>query len=142
MIRFAASVLSLTLAIAFAGCGPDGPVKLPTMKISGKLTIDDKPFGPATLTLSPSDSDKNKPNSTGNVDKDGKISFVTYGEEGIAAATYTVTIAGDIMTMSTVPACEPITIEVKAGATSVDINLKSIPGQTIQGGLAPPVQAN
>ena len=139
MMRFAASVLSLSLVIALAGCGPDGPVKLPTMKISGKLTIDEKPFGPATLTLSSPDSDKNKPNSTGNVDKDGKISFVTYGEEGIAAGTYTVTIAGDIMAMNAVPGCDPATIEVKAGATSVDISLKSN-GQTITGGLAPPVK--
>lgn len=139
MMRFAALVLSLTLVVAFAGCGPDGPAKLPTMKIPGKLTIDDKPFGPATLTLSAPDSDKNKPNATGNVDKEGKISFVTYGEEGIAAGTYNVSIAGDIMAMNAVPGCEPATLEVKAGATSVDVKLKSN-GTTVEGGLAPPVK--
>ncbi len=131
----------LFMVMAANGCGEGGgaaPDAVPTFSATGNLTVDDKPFGPATLTLGSSDATGKSPSISGKVDKDGKITFVTYGTEGVVAAgTYSVTMAGDIMSMSQVPATEAASIDIKSGDKSVDIKLKSIPGAAPVGGLAP-----
>ena len=130
----------LILVVGAMGCSNDsGPPKKSTFKASGKLMVDGKPFGPATLTLSSTSKGADSPSMTGNVAKDGTITFVTYGDEGsVAAGTYDVTMAGDVMAMTQVPAVEPAKIEIKPGDKSVEIALKSIPGAAPVGALPLP----
>jgi hypothetical protein len=140
MSRSVFSVIGLIIISATVGCGGGGgSVSQSTFSATGKLTVDDKPFGPATLTLSSTDKTAKEASITGNVKPDGAITFVTYGKEGVVVAgNYTVTMAGDIMTMKSVPATEPATIDIKSGDKNVDIKLKSIPGAAPVGGLAAP----
>ena len=141
MLQRALCLTCLVVTTAVIGCGGGGAGagSQPTFSASGKLTVDDKPFGPATLTLGSTDSSGKLPSVTGNVAEDGTIKFVTYGKEGVVTAgSYNVTMAGDIMTMKTVPATEPATVEIKSGDKSVEIKLKSIAGAAPVGGLAAP----
>jgi hypothetical protein len=139
MLQRMLCLLTLCTLAAAVGCGSSGPPKKATFKATGKLSVDDKPFGPATLTLSSTDKDMSSPSITGNVAADGTITYVTYGQEGIVTpGKYAVTMAGDIMTMKPVPPVEPATVEIKSGEATVDVKLKAIPGAAPVGGLPLP----
>lgn len=69
----------MLVAALLAGCGPsDDRVKLPTTPVQGTLYIDDKPFGPAKLTLAPVPADGTRPVVSGVVTADGKYTLSTY----------------------------------------------------------------
>jgi hypothetical protein len=140
MLQRVTSLVCLALVTAAIGCGEAGPGKKSTFSATGTLFVDDKPLaGPATLTLANNDKSPEAPSITGNVGPDGKIKFVTYGQDGVVAAgSYAVTLAGDIMLNKPVPATNPGAVEIKAGDKTVDIKLTGIPGAAPVGGLALP----
>lgn len=142
MYQRLACLLCLTLVFAAPGCGGEAGKK-PTFSATGKLIVDDKPFGPGTLALSAEGKEQSVPSLSGKVAQDGTVKFTAYGQEGsVVAGTYSATLTGDIMNASVkVPATSPVTVEIKPGDKVVEIKMKSIPGAAAVGGLpilAPP----
>lgn len=134
----ALNTVLLALAVFASGCGGDGPLPLATIRVPVKLFVDDKPFGPASLSLSPTQSAAELPNTTGVAAGDGTVTLTTYGGEGVVPGEYAVTMSGDIMTAAAVPAVEPAVVAIKRDAASIEIRLKSIPGAAPVGGLPMP----
>lgn len=118
-LRLSVALVSVALCL---GCGE---ARVPTEKVTGTLTVDGKPFGPASLTLQPSSADSKNPAAKGNVDPSGNVAFRTYVDgDGIPIGSYDVTLLPDVMTLSPVPPVDKCVVEVKAG-DKVTINLKA-----------------
>lgn len=125
-LRISVGILVIAASI---GCG--GEIRVPTVKVAGALTVDGKPFGPASLTLQPSPADPKKPAATGTVDASGNIAFRTYVDgDGLPVGAYDVTLLADVMTLTPVPPVAECKVEVKAG-DKVAVDLKST-GKTLQ----------
>ena len=126
MRRSALLLLSLVIVQASVGCGPGGPPRLATIKVTAKLLVDDKPFGPAQISLSPTEAARTKlPNATGTVAKDGALTLSSYqGSVGIVPGTYSVSLISADASMQ-IPSVVPATVEIKQSDTSVEIHLKS-----------------
>jgi len=116
------SGLALTLAIS--GCG--GEAMLPTVEIKAKVFVDDKEFGPATVSLSPPDAKSKTPNCGAMVSASGDTELNSYkGKKGIVPGRYSVQIGQDPLTMSQVPLVAPVTIEITDSTKTVEIRLKT-----------------
>ena len=126
MRRSALLLLSLVIVQVSVGCGPGGPPRLATIKVTAKLLVDDKPFGPAQISLSPTEAARTKlPNATGTVAKDGAVTLSSYqGSVGIVPGTYSVSLISADASMQ-IPSVVPATVEIKQSDTSVEIHLKS-----------------
>src|SRR5579885_2868613 len=87
------------------GCGES---RLPVVNATGKVYVDDKPYGPAMLSLSPLDRpEKPKkgelqiPNCSATVSADGSATFSSYtGTKGIVPGKYQVHLNPDPMAMN------------------------------------------
>jgi hypothetical protein len=98
------SLVSLACAvICVVGCsGGDGEPRLPTVKVKGKLYVDDKPYGGCRLNFAPTDTqaDKSKPQprqATAKVADDGTFELTTYEPgDGVPAGKYNVVLAAHI----------------------------------------------
>lgn len=66
------------VAAVLAGCGGDDRNLLPRTPVQGTLYVDDKPYGPAKLTLTPVPADGSRPVVSGIVAEDGTYSLSTY----------------------------------------------------------------
>jgi hypothetical protein len=127
MRRNALLLLSLVIVQSSSGCGPGGPPQLPTIKVTAKLLVDDKPFGPALLSLSPTEAARTKlPNATGTVTKEGVVTLSSYqGSVGIVPGTYSVSLTSDSKSSTPIPSIVPATVEVKQSDTAITIQLTS-----------------
>lgn len=131
-LRISVTLLAVAMCL---GCG--GETRVPTVKISGTLTVDGKPFGPAHLTLQPNPADPNKPAASGAVDASGNIVFRTYTEaDGIPVGSYDVTLLPDVMVLTPVPPVAECKVEVKAGE-KLAVEMKAT-GKATQISIMPP----
>jgi len=137
----AAMMLALVVA---SGCGQS---RHPVVDVSAKVYLDDKPYGPGTLSLSPRNQpEKPKkgeipvPNATGEVSQDGTATFSSYtGTKGIVPGTYQVFLAPDPMAIGQAPTVKPATITVEKGIGSLEIKLQSVKGA--KPGMIPPTDS-
>ncbi|MEK6259328.1 MAG: hypothetical protein AABP62_11990 [Planctomycetota bacterium] len=127
MRRYALLLLGLVIVQVSFGCGPGGPARQPTINVTAKLLVDDKPFGPALVSLSPTAEARTKlPNATGTVTKDGVVTLSSYqGSVGIVPGTYSVSLTSDPKSSTPIPSVVPATVEIKQSDTAIEIQLKS-----------------
>jgi hypothetical protein len=134
-----------------AGCG-DGIEKVSVVAVKGKLYVDDKPHGPATMVLYPipAGEDDQRPAVSGEVTADGSFTLTTYDAgDGAPPGEYTVQLQGTSASSGSVDpaemmaaaaggtAVEQTTIEIPAaGSENLEVRLKSAgqPGGTTGGG--------
>jgi hypothetical protein len=147
------------LLISCLGCGSSGPPRLATVKVQGKLYIDDKPFGPCTLSLSPDSvapAAPGKPPTTApalaQVAADGSFTLRTYEDgDGAVPGTYSVTISpslGDATSAapptttmnSSFPGVKPAkaTIPKEGVGSGLDIKLEGTGAGAGMPGMGPP----
>ena len=119
----------LATCIVMAGCG--GETRQSLSKVSGTVYLDDKPHGPARLTLTPVSAGSKDTRSTigGEVDPSGKYTLTTYDQgDGAPPGKYTITLAaGGADPASTDPAAmmqlmggssaAPLMVDIPAEAT-------------------------
>lgn len=107
------------------GCG-GGPAELAVVNVPAKFKLDDKPFGPATLSLSATNKDSKIPPATGTVAADGAVELKTYpSRTGIVPGEYTVILLPDPMKIGTSPTAENVKITVSKTAEPVEIKMVS-----------------
>lgn len=125
-------------AATLAGCG--GSDQLPTVKAAGTVTLDGKPYGPASVTLTPAGGnpdDKRRP-AVGPVAKDGSFTLRTYEEgDGAPPGEYTATLGPDtseaastdpnkMMGAMTGPPAETLKVTIpEGGSDSLKLEFKS-----------------
>lgn len=103
------SVLTLIAVLTSVGCGEssDEPARVQLFPASGNLTMDGKPFGPATLRFVPENSGTEEAPArgfVGVVDADGKVTVTTYeGGDGAPSGTYKVTAFSSAGTAKPIP---------------------------------------
>jgi hypothetical protein len=99
--------------------------------------VDDKPFGPAMLSMSASDAAKKLPNSTGAVNAEGVAVLKSYPDSnGLVAGSYTCVLSPDPLKMNQVPMVTPMTAEFKDDAKTVDLHFKTV--KNARPGMVPP----
>ena len=121
--------------ICWLGCsGVESEPRLPTVKVNGKLYMDDKPLGDCSLTLNPNSADpgdKKTPRpraATAKVAADGSFELTTYDPgDGAAPGKYTVLIgnsgkAEDMM--KPVPVVKPYTVDIQKPADGKPVVLE------------------
>lgn len=125
------------LSTAASGCGPsDDRIKMPTTPIEGMFYVDDKPFGPARLTLTPIPAGGDRPVVAGEVDEDGEISLSTYSTadeepDGAPPGDYQVSFALNALDPGrAMPVLKPIAVTVPDMTDSsepafLDVRMKS-----------------
>lgn len=78
------------LLVASVGCG--GSDQLDVYKVEGTLLLDDQPFGPTSLNLTPVDTEKGR-SAVGQVDANGHITFTSYQVgDGVPPGEYQVQV--------------------------------------------------
>lgn len=138
MIRF--SLVVLMLAGSVVGCGKG---QLPTVEVKAKVYVDEKPFGPAALSLSPptSGKDQKQPNSSGSVSADGTATLKSYPNgKGIVPGTYTCNLLPDPLAMNQVPMVGPVSIEIKSAGQTVDLRFNTV--KNAVPGMVPQTEAS
>ena len=142
-------VLCCGVVILAAGCGggDEGSAdKVAVVPVKGTLYLDDKPHGPASLSLTPTGGKTGtgvaRPQVGGAVNADGTFSLSTYGEnDGAAPGDYEVALAAvsdpgsmeaslAAMNGEGAPATEPLTITIPEGG-SESLEIKLVSGQKI-----------
>jgi len=118
------------LALLLAGCGKKQG-KHGEIPVEGTLYVDDKPYGPALLSLTPTDTER--PSVEGSVKDDGTFTLRTQkGTEGAPEGTYAVTVNPDALSETMLPNLEKKTVEIKkpsdGGTLKLEIRLKSRKG--------------
>ncbi len=128
MVRGWVILTFLVAVTAISGCSNG---QLPTMKIAGTLTVDGKPYGPATVSLSPVEGPSAKvPNATGQVSAEGRFQPASYGpNSGIVAGQYQATLGMDAMTFGSVPVTKPVTVSITSETKSLEISFETIKGK-------------
>lgn len=97
---------------------------MPTVPVAGKLTVDDKPFGPALIQLTPEPANEKMPVVNGYVKQDGSFQLQTYKEgDGAPAGKYKVVLTMDPMSPGNVPAVKSLIVEVAKPSGSQVANL-------------------
>lgn len=138
MVRCYIAALGFALAMMSMGCGPG---QLSTVKVSAKVFVDDKPFGPAGLSLSSPTGDKKVPNASGSVTADGTATLRTYPNgSGIVPGVYSCNLLPDPLAMNQVPIVGPISVDVKTAGESLELRFKTIAGAVP--GMVPPTTDN
>lgn len=119
----------LVVGLVFVTCGCGGsnaPAKLALVKVTGKLFVDDKPFGPALLQLMVEPANPQVPVINGYVKQDGTFELQTYEPgDGAPEGNYTVVLAMDPMAPGNFPVTKPQTAAIKKGSGSLEIKLES-----------------
>lgn len=127
MVRGVQCFVAVGLSMLLLGCGQS---KLPTIKVEGQVTVDGKPYGPATISLSPTDGPTSKtPNASGPISADGKFTVNSYGpNSGVVPGTYSVALGMDPMNFNTPPIIKPTQITIAQDAKTVDVQLQTVKG--------------
>jgi len=90
------SVTCLLVACVISGCGGGSEPRVETFPVSGSLSVDGKPFGPALLSLDSLDG--SLPSASAKVSTDGKFALSTYEpDDGAAAGEFKVSLLMDPM---------------------------------------------
>jgi hypothetical protein len=116
-------------------------VRVPTVPVSGTLYVDDKPYGPVMLILTPTTKDANHPSVSAEVAEDGSFSLSTYSAadedpDGAPPGDYTVAFSFDVMNPAkqrpgitatsnqvTVPESDDdVTLDIKLESTGKETN--------------------
>lgn len=101
-------------ALFAAGCGKNTTGAIP---VKGKLLVDGKPFGPASIALRPASPDEKLPHASGSVAADGTFTLKSgKGVEGAVPGRYVVDVSEDVMTGKGVPMLEPLTVEIPSAS--------------------------
>ena len=134
-MRIPTALAVLLASIWLVGCGGDsGPLRLPTIPVKGKLTVDGKPYGPCLLTFGnlTDDPDTEKAKARGQtiakVSADGTFVLTTYQEgDGGFPGNYQVTLSGHrsdaTAPMSPYPVCKPATVEIAKSADGKPVEI-------------------
>jgi len=147
--------LSLFAVVAVSGCGGSDIEKMPVFSASGNLTMDGKPFGPATLRFVPSETARS---FVAVADAGGKLSdFTTYKKgDGAPAGTYKVAVYSSGGTSAPIPAIyedeknTPLTVIISditgddANTLTIDLDSKAgkpSPNSTMRGFTAKDFEA-
>jgi hypothetical protein len=81
----------LLLPFTFLGCGDSAP---PTYKVTGVVTLDDKPVEGATVTFTPAGGGQDQKTAVGTSMAGGKYELTTFsGGDGALAGPYKVTVS-------------------------------------------------
>lgn len=109
------------------GCGGSTePDKLPLVKVSGKLLVDGKPFGPALLQLMVAPANPKVPVINGYVKQDGTFELQTYAPgDGAPEGNYSIVLAMDPMAPGNFPVTKPQTATINKASSSLEIKLES-----------------
>lgn len=117
----------ILMLIAAAGCSGSGEPLVPTVPATGKLMVDGKPFGPATISLN--SMTEGVPSASGLVKEDGTFVLGTYTtDDGVAEGEFTAELLSDPMATSMAPVVERQTITVKhsdSGPVSIELDFKA-----------------
>lgn len=133
----------LLCLVSVVGCFGSGKKQVPTVRVEGKLFVDDKPYGPATISL----NTKNKeiPGASGVSKADGSFELTTYKpRDGAAEGEFNVELLMDPMAGTTVPSVAPEVVTIKkpaSGALKLEVKLKSTgkdPAKLDDGSKPPP----
>jgi len=85
-------MFAVLVSYVVMGCGGGGDDLLEVYPTTGKLTLDDEPFGPTQIHLVPVGT-KGGRSLVGTVDKSGQVTFTTYkGGDGVPAGEYRVAV--------------------------------------------------
>lgn len=127
----------LILSMATLGCGK-GESRLPTVDVTAKVFVDDKPYGPAMVSMSSPDKDKKLPNSTGRVKEDGTASLVSYpNSKGIVPGNYSCNLLSDPLAMKQPPMVAPLLVDIKKDSgQTVELRFKTM--KNAPPGMIPP----
>lgn len=113
------------------GCGgSSGGPRLKTVPVKGTLTVDGKPFGPATVQLLPQEADAAKRKAAvGQADSSGKFVIGSYDkQDGAVPGAYDVRIDVDLAA-GMAPAVDSQTVKVgPQGDENLQIGLKTRKG--------------
>ncbi|HEY0981198.1 MULTISPECIES: hypothetical protein [unclassified Schlesneria] len=113
------------LCFSLSGCG-GGPAQLPVVTVPAKLVLDDKPYGPATLSLSAASPGSKIPPATGTVASDGSVDLKSYpNKPGIVPGEYVVLLLPDPMKIGTSPTADSVKVTVSKSADPVEIKMTS-----------------
>lgn len=128
---------SVVLCLSVLGCG-GGIDKVPLVKVSGTLYLDDQPHGGVALILQPVVGGTSSPSASAEVGSDGKFTLMTYVEgDGAQPGDYAVQITGSstgggstdpaaMMSALQVPSVEDAKVTIpKDGSENLEIKLKS-----------------
>lgn len=137
--------MPVAVVLACVGCGPsDDRVKIPTVPVSGKLSVDGKPFGPAKILLTPVPAE-GRPMVSADVAEDGSYALSTYSRadedpDGAPPGEYTVAFTFDVMNVARkMPAIKSgsdrVTVPEGEDEVALDINLEST-GKEVDPGKA------
>jgi hypothetical protein len=136
---FGMTIAGVLLAGLMTGCGDSDRVAV--VKAAGKVTLDGKAHGPASLTFTPTGggADDKRPVVGGVVAKDGTFTLTTYETgDGAPPGEYSVALGPDtsdaastdpdkmMATMSGGPSADSVTVTVPDGGTdSLKLDFKS-----------------
>ena len=134
----------LALMSGLAGCGGDAAVgpRVKIVPLTGTISLDGKPHGPATVRFVPQSADGGVKTASAEVKADGTFAATTYVTgDGIAPGKYDVELGGTSDAGSIDPAqmmsaiqgasIENTSIDVpEAGLTDVEIKLTTAKGAT------------
>ncbi len=139
MLKLRSIGLLLFLGLCVTGCSSEvGEERVETVPVSGKLYVDDMPFGGVDLQLVPTGGDPNsdkRRTASARVAEDGSFTLTTYEQgDGASPGSYTVSLVAPSMTdpeamgqpQKPIPPVAPATVTIPDGGTdSLEIRLKS-----------------
>lgn len=129
IVRAVRVPLSLAVCILVTGCG--GPTRLSTVQASGTVYLDDKPHGPARLTLTPVSAGSTDVRSAigGDVEPDGKFKLTTYEEgDGAPPGEYTVTLGAAVSDAGSTDPAAMMSMMGGGGVSAAPLSI-AIPGE-------------
>ncbi len=121
------NVIGAVALAVFVGCSGGGEAKVATVPVKGKLYVDDKPFGPALIQLTPEPADPKIPVVNGYVKQDGSFQLKTYKEgDGAPIGKFKVILTMDPLNVGSLPAVQPTVVEVAkpSGSNEVQLDIK------------------
>ncbi len=143
MLRASVVLALVPMVLVLSGCGGEAPVgsTVKTVPLTGKISLDGKPHGPASVRFVPESSEGGVKTAYAEVKPDGSFEATTYVTgDGIAPGKYTVDLSAGAESGSTDPAqmmaaiqgfaIEKTTVDVPAdGLKDIEIKLTTSKGK-------------
>lgn len=122
-------IMTCVAVVSFvAGCGSS---QLPTQQVEAVVLLDDKPYGPANLSLSPVQGpDAKLPNAMSPIDAQGKAKPYSYQPgSGIVAGEYYASLSPDATTFGAPIVTRPLVVNVTPTTTTVELKFQTMKGK-------------
>lgn len=136
MLRVWLVIGMVPLALSLAGCTGEvsGGSKVKTVPLAGKVTLDGKPHGPASMQFIPQSAEGGTKAAYAEVKADGTFTATTYVTgDGIIPGKYDVTLGGEADAGSTDPAKMMAAIQgASIEKTSIDVPADGLPDVEIK----------